>query len=81
MVKIEDADFFNIEKKAIGDKRDGDYWVSVKTRGCGCCSDNDFDLQSTKYTKGLLEQWIAKKKDELYELTKQLMQLEQEIKE
>jgi predicted RNase H-like HicB family nuclease len=76
-MNIKDADFFSIQEKSIENKREGDYWVYLSTRGCGCCSDSDFDLRTKEEAKGLLKEWIEIKIKEVDELKLQLKSLEE----
>jgi len=60
-----DWDSFSIDKKNEEDDRMGDYWVSIATQGCGCCSDSYFELHDKNQTVELLKAWISIKEEEL----------------
>ena len=70
-----------ISKKTDGDTREGDYWISVYTRGCGCCSDSEMCLFDKKETLFYLEREIEKKNSEVRKLLELKDEIEQEEKE
>jgi len=65
MVNIEEASFLYIDPKNEDDSRVGEFWVELKTQGCGCCSSNSCDLESKENTLLILDKWIKKKEREL----------------
>ena len=74
-MKIEDCTYFEIKPKEKDDDRNGDFWVIMSKRGCGCCGDTYFELEHKDYAIRKLKDWIEKKRDELNELEKLLKEL------
>lgn len=75
-VKLEEWDYVGICKKEEQDKRKGEYWISLSTDGCGCCSESYYELCTKKEAIKILKEWIKIKEKEIQEMKKQIKEAE-----
>ena len=75
---LEDYSLLHIQKKDIGDKRYGDYWVKLESEGCGCCVEYYTELKSKNQALKFLKAWILIKEQELMKLKEEYKKINKE---